>query len=173
MRRERGAPAGPRSASSPRRGDHRATGAGSRGGTAPASGTWRFGCAVRGDPRAGHAAHRPDGAIHVIALDIGQGDAILVIAPDGTTMLVDGGPDPERTLRELGRALPSIGARSTCSCSPIPTRTMSPASSTCWAAIACGRSSIPGVPFDNPTYGRFQADAAREPGATLLLGGPG
>ena len=25
----------------------------------------------------------PDGAIHVIALDVGQGDAILVTAPDG------------------------------------------------------------------------------------------
>lgn len=45
---------------------------------------------------------RPDGRLHVTTLDIGQGDAILVQAPDGATMLVDGGPDPELTLRRLG-----------------------------------------------------------------------
>lgn len=45
---------------------------------------------------------RPDGRLHVTTLDIGQGDAILVEAPDGATMLVDGGPDPELTLRRLG-----------------------------------------------------------------------
>ncbi|HZB87581.1 MAG TPA: ComEC/Rec2 family competence protein [Terracidiphilus sp.] len=34
---------------------------------------------------------RPRGALLVEALDVGQGDSLLVIAPDGTTMLVDGG----------------------------------------------------------------------------------
>nr|MBA4169914.1 ComEC/Rec2 family competence protein [Chloroflexota bacterium] len=50
-------------------------------------------------------AGRPDGRLHVTTLDIGQGDAILVQAPDGATMLVDGGPDPELTLRRLGANL--------------------------------------------------------------------
>jgi competence protein ComEC len=49
---------------------------------------------------------RPDGRLHVTALSIGQGDAILVESPTGATMLVDGGPDPELTLRRLGANLP-------------------------------------------------------------------
>jgi competence protein ComEC len=48
----------------------------------------------------------PDGRLHLTVLDIGQGDAILVEAPGGATALIDGGPDPDRTLREVGRALP-------------------------------------------------------------------
>jgi competence protein ComEC len=51
-------------------------------------------------------ASRPDGRLHLTTLDIGQGDAILVEAPSGATMLVDGGPDPELTLRRLGANLP-------------------------------------------------------------------
>ena len=51
-------------------------------------------------------AARPDGLLHVTVLDVGQGDSILVEAPDGTTMLVDGGPDPELALRRLGEHLP-------------------------------------------------------------------
>jgi competence protein ComEC len=48
----------------------------------------------------------PDGRLHLTVLDIGQGDAILVEAPSGASALVDGGPDPDRTLRELGQTLP-------------------------------------------------------------------
>jgi competence protein ComEC len=44
-------------------------------------------------------------AIRVRALDVGQGDAFLVeIGP--RTLLVDGGPDPNRLLAELGASLP-------------------------------------------------------------------
>ncbi len=49
---------------------------------------------------------RPDSRLHLTVLDIGQGDAILVEAPDGSVALIDGGPDPDRTLREIGEALP-------------------------------------------------------------------
>ena len=56
-------------------------------------------------------ASRPDGLLHVTVLDIGQGDSILVEAPDGTTMLVDGGPDPELALRRLGEHLPFFARR--------------------------------------------------------------
>jgi competence protein ComEC len=35
------------------------------------------------------------------AFDVGQGDALLVEAPPGARMLVDGGPDPSLALREL------------------------------------------------------------------------
>ena len=42
----------------------------------------------------------PTGLI-VTMLDVGQGDALLVRAPGGATMLVDGGPDEAVLLREL------------------------------------------------------------------------
>ena len=38
----------------------------------------------------------PDGRLHVIFLDVGQGDATLIISPSGRTVLVDGGPDSQR-----------------------------------------------------------------------------
>jgi competence protein ComEC len=43
--------------------------------------------------------------IKVLFLNVGQGDSILVQAPNGTTLLVDGGKDRE-LLRELGTVLP-------------------------------------------------------------------
>jgi competence protein ComEC len=51
-------------------------------------------------------ASLPDGQLHVTALAIGQGDAILVEAPSGAVALIDGGPDPDLTLRRLGANLP-------------------------------------------------------------------
>lgn len=48
----------------------------------------------------------PDGRLHVYFLDIGQGDAILIQAPDGRQILVDGGPNPIALLNELGDVLP-------------------------------------------------------------------
>ena len=47
----------------------------------------------------------PDPAVRIRALDIGQGDAYLV-ETGGSTMLIDGGPDPARLLEELGASLP-------------------------------------------------------------------
>jgi len=48
----------------------------------------------------------PDGRLHVYFLNVGQGDAILVMAPDGRQILVDGGPSPTALLNELGAVLP-------------------------------------------------------------------
>jgi len=51
-------------------------------------------------------AARPDGRVHVVALDVGQGDAILVETPGGGRLLVDGGPDPDRLLVALDARIP-------------------------------------------------------------------
>ena len=48
----------------------------------------------------------PDGKLHVSFLDVGQGDAILIRMPNGQDVLIDGGPDPQRTNLELGKKLP-------------------------------------------------------------------
>ena len=48
----------------------------------------------------------PDGRLHVYALDIGQGDAILLRTPQGHAVLIDGGPDPVLLAARLGEVLP-------------------------------------------------------------------
>jgi competence protein ComEC len=48
----------------------------------------------------------PDGALRIIVLDVGQGDAILLEGPLGGRLLVDGGPDPDRLRLRLDERLP-------------------------------------------------------------------
>lgn len=48
---------------------------------------------------------RPDGLLHLYFLNVGQGDAIFLRTPAGTTILVDGGPE-KKVLDELGAVLP-------------------------------------------------------------------
>ncbi|MBC7234639.1 MAG: DNA internalization-related competence protein ComEC/Rec2 [Chloroflexi bacterium] len=48
----------------------------------------------------------PDGRLHLYALDVGQGDALLMRTPGGRYILVDGGPDPLLLNSRLGRILP-------------------------------------------------------------------
>jgi competence protein ComEC len=49
---------------------------------------------------------RPDGLLHFWALDVGQGDALLLQTPQGQDVLIDGGPDPAVLERQLSSHLP-------------------------------------------------------------------
>jgi competence protein ComEC len=51
-------------------------------------------------------ASLPSRHLRVDFLDVGQGDAILIRAPGGYQILVDGGPSPAALLSELGEVLP-------------------------------------------------------------------
>ena len=58
------------------------------------------------------AALTPDaGLLELHALDVGQGDALLIVTPDGATALVDGGPDPRMAVNRVDAALPLDGLR--------------------------------------------------------------
>lgn len=52
----------------------------------------------------------PRGSLRITALDVGQGDAILVEV-SGRRMLIDGGPDPSRLSAELDRIIPAWDRR--------------------------------------------------------------
>ncbi len=51
-------------------------------------------------------ASRPDGRLHLVVLDVGQGDAILLQGPAGGRILIDTGPDPDRLLTQLDARVP-------------------------------------------------------------------
>jgi competence protein ComEC len=48
----------------------------------------------------------PDGRLHVVFLDVGQGDAILITTPHGRQILVDGGPGSGSLLWPMSRHMP-------------------------------------------------------------------
>ncbi len=51
-------------------------------------------------------ASAPDGKLRVVVLDVGQGDAALVVSPAGRTVLIDGGIDGQQTGAIIDRHLP-------------------------------------------------------------------
>ena len=56
-------------------------------------------------------AARPDGSVHVIVLDVGQGDSILLEGDRGGRILIDGGPDPNVLVADLDRYIPTWDRR--------------------------------------------------------------
>ncbi len=54
----------------------------------------------------GWSATQPDGQLHIVFIDVGQGDATLIQTPSGRQILVDGGYYPSVLNDALGRQLP-------------------------------------------------------------------
>ncbi len=108
-------------------------------------------------------ASRPDGRLHVTTLDIGQGDAILVETPTGATMLVDGGPDPELTLRRLGANLPFSARRIDLLLLSHPHQDHVAGLVDVLARFGVGTLLHGGIDYENPAYHRLLADASALP----------
>jgi competence protein ComEC len=113
-------------------------------------------------------ASRPDGLLHVTALDIGQGDAILVEAPSGATMLVDGGPDPELTLRRLGDTLPFFARRIDLLVLSHPHQDHVAGLVDVLARFRVSALLHAGIGFENAAYDHLMADADLEPAARVV-----
>ncbi|MEP6470245.1 MAG: DNA internalization-related competence protein ComEC/Rec2, partial [Chloroflexota bacterium] len=112
---------------------------------------------------------RPDGRLHLAVLDIGQGDAILIVAPSGETVLIDGGPDPDLTMRRLGERLPFWQRRLDVLVLTHPHEDHVAGLVPALERFQVGTILEPGREYQNPTYPRFVALAHREPGATFRL----
>jgi competence protein ComEC len=52
------------------------------------------------------ALSAPDGRMHIVLLDVGMGDAVLIQTPEGRFVLIDGGESSTRLSDGLGRWLP-------------------------------------------------------------------
>lgn len=115
------------------------------------------------------ASQRPDGLLHLTMLDIGQGDAILVETPSGATLLVDGGPDPELTLRRLGEELPFFQRRIDVLLLSHPHQDHIAGLIDVLARFEVGLILHAGIAYDNPAYDRFRVEADGEPDGRLAL----
>ena len=104
-------------------------------------------------------AARPDGLLHLTVLDVGQGDAILVETPDGATMLIDGGPDPELTLRRMGTNLPFFARRIDLLVLSHPHQDHVAGLVEVLDRFRVGAVMHAGIPFHNPAYDRLLTDA--------------
>jgi competence protein ComEC len=111
----------------------------------------------------------PDGRLRLTILDIGQGDAILVQAPSGTTMLIDGGPDPELAMRRLGEELPFWRRRLDIVLLTHPHEDHAAGLMAALDRFEVGLILDSGRPHDTPTYPRFLEAAAAESGALFSL----
>ena len=114
------------------------------------------------------AASLPDGRLHLVALDVGQGDAILVVTPSGATMLIDGGPDPELLLRQLGERLPWWHRRIDVLMLTHPHEDHVAGLVAALERYEVGLILDAGRDYANPTYPRFLRLARAEPGGRLV-----
>jgi competence protein ComEC len=112
---------------------------------------------------------QPDGRLHLVAMDIGQGDGILIVAPSGQTVLVDGGPDPDLAMRRLGQWLPFWQRRLDVVVLTHPHEDHVAGLVPALERFAVGLVLEPGRDYENPTYPRFVALARTEPRGAYRL----
>jgi len=110
----------------------------------------------------------PDGRLHLTMLDVGQGDAILVEAPSGATMLIDGGPDPDMALQRIGQSLPFFQHHIDVVLLTHPHQDHVAGLVEVLRRYEVGLVLDSGHRFGNATYARFLALARAEPGARLI-----
>ena len=110
---------------------------------------------------------RSDGMLHVTILDIGQGDAILVEAPSGATALIDGGPDPDLTLRRVGANRPFFGRTVDLLVLTHPHHDHITGLVEVLDRFRIGAVLHAGIAFESPTYDRLLSDAS---GARVPIG---
>jgi len=110
----------------------------------------------------------PDGRLHLTVLDVGQGDALLVETPSGATILIDGGPDPELTLRRVGANLAFFDRRIDLMVLSHPHQDHVAGLVDVLDRFSVGALLHAGIHFDNQAYDQLLADAAGE--RTLAVG---
>jgi competence protein ComEC len=110
----------------------------------------------------------PDGRLHLEMLDIGQGDAILVVGPDGRSLLIDGGPDPDLTLRRLGEQFPFDRRRIDLLLLTHPHQDHVAGLVEVLRRYSVGTVLDGRRAVDNPTYATFRALARNEPGGRTV-----
>ncbi|TME34082.1 MAG: ComEC/Rec2 family competence protein [Chloroflexi bacterium] len=108
----------------------------------------------------------PDGRLHLVVLDVGQGDGILAVTPTGRSMLIDSGPDPDQTLRQLGAALPWWRRAIDVVILTHPHQDHVGGFPEVLRRFRVATILDPGKPYANPTYDRFLQLSLAERGAS-------
>ena len=111
----------------------------------------------------------PDGRLHLMVMDVGQGDGILVVTPTGRSMLVDAGPDPDQTLRQLGAAMPWWRRSIDVLVLTHPHQDHVGGFPEVLRRFRVATILHSGRPYQNPTYDRFLELSRTEPGASYHL----
>ena len=91
----------------------------------------------------------------------------MVVAPTGEVALIDGGPDPDLTLRRLGEHLPFWQRRLDVLVLTHPHEDHVAGLLPALERFEVGMVVDPGRPYANPSYPRFLALANHEPGAVI------
>jgi competence protein ComEC len=117
----------------------------------------------------------PPGRLEVVFLDVGQGDAAIVRTPEGATILIDAGPDPDQVavdLAALGVTRLDLAAASHAHADHVE------GFPAVLARFPVALMLEPGCPAESPSYARFldalddEGVPVRHPrgGTTLFLG---